>query len=95
MATVISLPDSKSKEVNGCGWITPMWWSNGSYSFQYEGKRFWRLCLERKGKPNVGYNATLTQVGKRFKGLIWLDAASQGYDERELAEKVKKHFKVR
>lgn len=77
------------------GWLTKIWWSSGGYTFQYKRRKFWRLCLERKGKPNTGYNAVLTKVGKLFKGLIWLDIASEGYDKKELAEKVKKHFKIK
>ena len=95
MTLELILPSRKSKEVNGCGWLTKTLWSSGGYNFQYKRRKFWRVCLERKNKRNVGYNAILTKVGRAFKGLIWLDVASENYDKKELAEKVKKHFKIR
>jgi len=89
------LPSSKSKVIRGAGQLNKIWWSNGGYDFQYKRKKFWRLCLEREGKPNVGYNAVITKVGNTFKGLVWLDNATLGYSDNELAEKVMSYYKIK
>ena len=91
----IILPSTKSKVIRGAGQLNKNWWSNGGYDFQYKRRKFWRLCLEREGKPNVGYNAVITKVGDTFKGLIWLDSATSGYTEKELAEKVINYYKIK
>jgi len=95
MVIKIVLPENKTKEVTGCGWLNTTWWSNGGYNFQYGGRIFWHLCLEKKGEPNVGYNAIVTKIGKSFKGLIWSDAVAQGHNRDEQTNKVIKYFKVR
>ena len=88
--TKITIPASKSDVVNGAGWLSDQWWSNGGYEFTHKRKRFWRLCLEKTGMLNVGHNAVITKKDRKFVGIIWTDHATTGHSEKELAETVKR-----
>ena len=90
--TTITIPMSKSDTVSSAGWISDKYWSNGSYDFTYNRRRFWRLCLERDDKPNVGYNAVVTKKGRRFVGIVWTDTATVGHDVHKLADAVKRRL---
>ncbi len=87
--TKITIPASKANVLTGAGWFTDQWWSNGGYEFTYKRRKFWRACLERDDKPNVGYNAIMTKKDRKFVGIVWTDAATIGHSERELAKAVK------
>jgi len=89
------LLNSKSKVIRGAGQLNEIWWSNGGYNFQYNRRKFWHLCLEREGKLNIDYNAVIIKIGNTFKGLVWLDNATLGYSDNELAEKVISYYKIK
>ena len=85
----IFIPREKEKIVGGAGWLSDLWWTSGGFSFEYEGRDYWRLCLERKDEEDVGYNAVVSREDNGFKGLIWKDAFTEGYDVNALAEAIK------
>jgi len=82
------VPRHRIRSIGSAGWLTAQWWSSGGYVFRYRGRTFWRLCLEHRKRPNVGYNAVVTQVGGVFKGLVWKDSSTIGWSDEALAQKV-------
>jgi len=85
----------RCQSIESAGWLTPQWWSSGGYVFRYKGRTFWRLCLEHRERPNIGYNAVVTQVGDAFKGLIWKDSSTMGVNDETLALKVTRALKIK
>ena len=82
------VPRRRIRSIESAGWLTKHWWSNGGYAFRYKGRTFWRLCLEHRERPNVGYNAVVTQVGNTFRGLVWKDSSTVRWSDKALAQKV-------
>jgi len=83
----IIIPQEKEEVIGGAGHLNDIWWTSGGYAYKYKDKEFWRLCLERKGEI-IGYNAVITRINEKYKGLIWKDVSVEGYDKNVLSEAV-------